>query len=291
MDAFGEALDQRPPHRPLGPAILDRSTGKKTIIRPFSNSAVQVVWIVGDSSWVVWVEGSIQPNFVDWIMYSYDRQSGQVRTLAAAPRPYAITQSLIISMSRGVIVWSAVEASDGVYHVYAINADGSHLRVVAANAKGPQVVWPWVVYDVKPAQTGIGATLARQNLETGEVQQIAGPTDVSYFAYDGEALAWISGDTNDVYLQPSIGSRPVKLNSGRYLQFVSINSRLVGWGQDRGAFVYDRKLRAVVQLSNLYDFYPVMSQQALDWLYQPNINASNPFEGTVYREVNVGDLP
>jgi hypothetical protein len=271
---------------------MDRRTGNVTIIRAFTNRASQVVSIVGDSNWIAWVEGSIQPSFVDWILYSYDRQSGQIRTLAAAPKSHPITPIIQISMSHGVIVWSAVEAPDGVYHVYSVNADGSgSINILAANAKGPQIVWPWVVYDVRPAAPGTSATLARQNFETGQVQQMAGPADVSYFAYDGEALAWISGDTNHIFLQPTLDSAPIELHSGHYLQFVTLNSRLVGWGQDEGALVYDRKLAAIVQLSNLYDFYPVLSDQAVDWLYQPNPNATRPFEGTVWRQVDVRDLP
>ena len=149
-----------------------------------------------------------------------------------------------------------------------------------------------MVYDVQPATAGTSDRLVRQNLETGEVQQITGPADVSYFAYDGEALAWIPTNTNEIFLQAPIDSAPIQLNpGGRYLEFPTINSRLVGWGQDQGTFVYDRKLRVIVQLSNLYDFYPTMSDQALDWEYQPNPNASNPFEGTVWRDINVADLP
>jgi hypothetical protein len=289
--AVGEALAASPPHAPVGPATMDRKTGHVTVIRSFSNPRTQVVSIVADSDWVAWIEGSTQPSFVDWILYSYDRHTGQIRTLAAAPKPYPYTPIITISMSSGVVVWSAVEAPDGIFHVYAVKANGGNLRVLASNAKGPQIVWPWVVYDVKPTGSGLSASLARQNLETGDVQQISGPVDVSYFAYDGEGLAWISKDTTDIYLQPTVVSAPVHIYSGRYLQFVSINSRLVGWGQDKGALVYDRKLKAVVQLSNLYDFYPVMSDHALDWLFQPNANPTNPYKDTVWREVDLSDLP
>jgi len=231
------------------------------------------------------------PDLQDWTLYSYDRHSGQIRTLAAAPKPNVATPFLMISMSNGVIVWSAVEAADGVFHVYAINADGSNLRVIATDAKGPQIVWPWVVYDVKPVGVGAHAKLVRQNMESGNVEQLAGPADVSYFAYDGEGLAWISGDYNDVYLQSPINAQPFHVATGRHLQFLTMNRRLVGWGQDQGTMVYDRTLRVVVQLSNLLGFNPVISDQALDWLYQPNPSASNPFEGTVWRDVNVRDLP
>jgi hypothetical protein len=290
--ALGEALTRSVPHSPIGPAVMDRRTGNVTVIRDFTNRVSQVVSIAGDGNWVAWVEGSIQPSFADWVLYSYDRLSHQIRTLAEAPKSHPNTPSLQISMSNGVIVWSAVEAPDGLFHVYSVNADGSgSLKVLAANAKGPQIVWPWVAYDLRPAGPGTSATLARQNLETGEVRQITGPADVSYFAFDGEALAWISAAMNDIFLQPKLDSAPIHLHSGRYLQFVSLNRRLVGWGQDQGALVYDRKIGAIVQLSNLYDSYPVISDQALDWLYQPNPNATKPFEGTVWREVDLADLP
>jgi hypothetical protein len=296
--ALGSALAQ-PLHAPIGPGIMDRSTGKVTVIRRFTNPRTQVVWIVGDADWIAWVEGSLMPSFQDWVLYSYDRHTTRIRTLASAPKPYLNTPSLMISISHGVIVWSAVEAPDGVFRVYAINADGSGLRVLAADAKGPQIVWPWVVYDVKPTAARPQAILVQQNLESGEVREIPGPTDVSYFAYDGESLAWISSGTcspvacapTDLFLQSPLESAPLRIASGQHLQFVSMNQRLVGWGQPEGARVYDRKLRLIIQLSSLHGFYPVISAQALDWLYRPNPNASNPYEGAVRKEVNVSDLP
>jgi hypothetical protein len=289
--AFGEELAPTPPYTELGPAIMDRSTGKIAIIRPFTNPRAQVLGIVGDATWVVWVEGSLEPAFTDWVLYSFNRQSRQIRTLAAASKPYPNTPLVNPSMSNGVIVWSAIEAADGVEHVYAINADGTDLRVLEANAVGPQIVWPWTVYDSIPNSPSSHGTLSRLNLETGETQAIAGPVDVSYYAYDGESVAWISGDTNGVFLQSPVTAPATQVFAGTHLDFISMNRRLVGWGQDQGAMVFDRKLRMVVQLSNLGNYYPAISAQAIDWLYQPNPNASNPFSGTVYELANVNQLP
>jgi hypothetical protein len=114
---------------------------------------------------------------------------------------------------------------------------------------------------------------------------------VSYCAYDGEALAWVSGDTSSVFLQSPIDTPPRQLFAGRYLQFVSLNQRLVGWGQDKGALAFDRKLGIVVQLSNLYDSYPAISASAIDWAYQPNPNAVDPFYGAVWELGDVSQLP
>lgn len=289
--AFGEERAPAPPYTQLGPAIMDRSTGKITIIRPFTNPRAQVVWIVGDATWIVWVEGSIEPTFADWVLYSFNRQNRQIRTLAAASKPFLNTPLVIPSMSNGVIVWSAIEAADGIEHVYAINADGTDLRVLAANAVGPQIVWPWTTYDSIPSSPVSHGTLKRLNLETGETQAITGPIDMSYYAYDGESLAWISGDTNGVFLQSPLSAPPAQVFAGARLDFISLNRRLVGWGQVQGAMAFDRKLKIAVQLSNLVNYYPAISADAVDWLYQPNPNASNPFSGTVYELADVSQLP
>lgn len=290
--AFGEARGgPTPPYAELGPSIMDRSTGKIAIIRPFTKPNAQVVGIVGDATWVVWVEGSIEPTFADWVLYSFNRQSRQIRTLAAASKPYPNTPLLNPSMSNGVIVWSAVEAADGIERVYSVNPDGTNVRVLQTNAVGPQISWPWVMYDTIPNSPTSHQTLIRRNLETGETQAISGPIDVSYYAYDGEALAWISGDTSSVFLQSPLDAPPTQIFAGAHLDFVSLNQRLVGWGQNQGATVFDRKLRVVVQLSNLVNYYPAISAQAFDWLYQPNPNATNPFSGTVYELGDVSKLP
>jgi hypothetical protein len=289
--ALGEAANAGSRGARIGPATLDRTTGKLSLLRRFTNPLTQVLSTAGDANWIAWVEGSLQPSFVDWTLYSYNRQDSQIRTLAAAPKPYPFTPTLMISMSHGVIVWSAVESPDGVYHVYAINGDGSALRVLATDAKGPQIVWPWVMYDAKPTRAGFGAQMVLQNIESGEVKDLLDPTDVAYFAYDGQSIAWVTGNTNDLYLMAPIGAIPRHISSGRYLQFVSMNSRIVGWGQDKGALAYDRKLNLVVQLSNLYDFYPVVSDATVDWLFQPDPQASNQFANTLEKMVDIADLP
>ncbi len=274
----------------IGPAILDRRTNGLSILRRFTNPQTQVTSTAGDVNWIAWVEGSNPFGFADWALYSFHRMTHQIRLLAQAPKPYPATAYFSISMSHGVIVWSAVGA-DALYRVYSINADGTDSKVLASDARGPQIVWPWVMYDAKPTKPGAGAQMVMQNIESGEVKDLANPTDVAYFAFDGQSIAWVTGDTNDIYLMAPIGSAPLHVYSGRYLQFVSMNSRIVGWGQDKGALAYDRKLNLIVHLSSLYDFYPVMSDTALDWLFQPNPNASDPFANTLQEMVDIRELP
>lgn len=293
--ALGEAYVPGSSGRYVGPASVDRRTGKMTVLFTFPNPLAQVVSIAGDSNWIAWIQGSNQPNLEDWALYSYNRATGAVRQLAAAPKPdgvhYPNTQYILISMSHGVIVWSAIEGMDSVYHVYAITADGTGGRTLAANARGPQIIWPWVMYNTKPTQPGISDQLQLQSLESGEIRDIAGPTSVSYFAYDGSSVAWIPEDNRDLYLMAPIGTTPIHIVSANYMQFVSMNARLVGWGQDIGAVAYDRELHIVVRLSDLNNSSPILSDSALDWLFQPNQGASNPFANTVQNQIDIRQLP
>lgn len=233
--ALGEAMSQGGSF--LGAATVDRATEKMTIIRAFSNPQTQVVSMASDANWIAWVEGSIQPNLADWVLYCYNRKTGHIRMLAAAPKPdgihYPNTAFVLISMSHGVIVWSAIEGTDGDYQVYAANADGSGLQTLAANAAGPQIVWPWVMYVAKSTLPGAGTHLVLRDLQSGQVRDVASPSNFAYFAFDGQSVAWISADTNDLYMMAPIGSSRIHVASGRYLQFVSMTSRLIGWGQDR----------------------------------------------------------
>ena len=273
----------------LGPAELERKTGNVVLIRKFSSPTMQIVSMGSDDEWVAWVEASLQPSFVDWTLYSYSLTTQTIRRLATAPKPdgvhYPVTALTMISLSHGVIAWSAVEKFDGVYHVYVINADGTGRKTIAADARGPELVWPRLVYDVKPQGAGMNADLVMLNLVTGQQTHLAGPEDVSYFAFDGNSVAWISSDGNDLRYMSSLQASPETIFSGRFLQFVTMNNRLIGWGQDLGAFAYDRKLKKVVQLSNLYDAYPVISDQALDWTFTRD--SSNPILG----EIDVSELP
>lgn len=289
--ALGEAVTGLGPGgRFVGPATLNRTTGALSVLRQFSNPLSQVVSTAGDAQWIVWVEGSNPFDFADWALYSYNRTTRQIRQLAAALKPYPSIGFLSIYISQGVVVWSATGA-DGLYRAYAVNADGTDFKILALNARGPQIIWPWVMYDAQAATTGAGAHMVLKNIVSSEVTDLATPTDVAYFAYDGKSIAWVTGDTNDLWLMAPIGSKPQHIYSGSHLQFVSMNSRVVGWGQNLGALAYDRKLKVVVRLSSLFEFYPVVSDGALDWLYQPDPKASDQFANTVEEMVDVADLP
>jgi hypothetical protein len=197
----------------------------------------------------------------------------------------------MISISQGVIVWSAIEGTDRIYHVYAIKADGVGRQTLAANARGPQISWPWVMYDVQPTTPGIADQLELRNLESGEIRTVSGPISVNYFAYDGSSVAWITQDGNSLYLMALNGGVPVLILSSSHLQFVQLNRRLIGWGQFEGAFVYDRKLRIIVRLADTYLFNPQLSDQAVDWMVRLSPITASMSDNSVLKMVNISDLP
>ena len=291
---WADGLAMYPDRTFVGPAEVDRHTGVMRVIRTFNSPRDQIVSMADDNAWMVWVEASLEPNFDDWTIYSYNRATASIRRIVFAPKPdglhYPNTGFVFVSISNGMITWSAAESYDSVRRIYLINADGSNLKTLATNAHGPQLVWPWILYVQEPGTTGGRSDLIRRNLVTGAVDIVYPSAGMSYFAFDGGSVAWIMGN-NELFILGTIGARPVQLSAGQNLQFLSMNDRLLGWGEQDGSFVYDRKLHVIVQLATLSLFSPVLSAAALDWAFQPNPAASNPFDNYIERELDLRNLP
>ena len=277
---------------PIGVATVTRDTGKATLIRKFSSPQTQLISIAADNDWIVWSEGSNQPDFADWVIYSSNRHDQAIRKLAAASRPdgvhYPSTPYVMVSISQGVVVWSAIIGIDKRERVFEIHADGTGFKILAKDAQAPQTVWPWVMFDTKP--TGIDADhLTITNLQTGRVAAVPGPSGVGYFAFDGESVAWITQSYHDLSLMDiSTESITPIVRSSINLQFVQLTHRLVSWGQADGSYVFDRKLKVIVKLGDIHNVYPFISEQALDWSQYQSPEAQN---SAVWEQLETRDLP
>jgi hypothetical protein len=276
----------------IGVGTLNRATAEITTVRKFSNPQTQLVSIAADDNWVVWCEASLQPNFTDWVIYSYDRRTQATRAIAAASKPDGVhfpnTPDVMVWMSHGIVVWSAIVGTDQREHVYAINVDGTGLVTLASDAQGPQFVWPWVMFDTKAANES-SDHLMLKNVESGQQAAVSGPSGIAYFAYDGTSVAWIDSSQQNLSIQDVAGGPATSIVLGRpHLQFVQSDSRLVGWGQDDGSYVFDRKLDMTIKLGNLGLRYPIVGATALDWFQSDSSGSQN---SPITKQVNVRDLP
>lgn len=289
--ALGELVDAN--GQQIGMATVNRETGVATLVRRFSDPQTQLISIAADKDWIVWVEASNQSNFGNWVIYSINRHSQVTRTLAKATRPdgvhYPDTPYVTVSISGGIVVWSAIVGTDRRERAYQIGADGTGLATLAEDAQAPQIIWPWVMFDTMPRTSEAADHLTLENLETHQVVAVTGPSGVGYFAFTGNSVAWITQDFHDLSIL-DIGDGaivPIVKNSIN-LQFVQASTRLIGWGQVDGTYVYDRKLGVIVKLGDILNSNPIISEQALDWsqYLSPGSRSS-----AVWKQLNVRDLP
>jgi hypothetical protein len=267
--------------------LMDPASGAITQIKQFSNPAFQATYADADDQWVVWVEASEQPNFDDWSMYSYNRSSRAVKVIARAligqnGRPIS-GPTVIPRIDRGTVVWPAVPTRVPLgTHADVFSADlgTGVIRTIALDAVGPAISWPVVVYsqhvsDPDPNKLQVMAF----NLQTGRRWAVTGVTSATYYAVNGDVLVWIDRNNAAVRLRNLDGTQdevlidfsPLGQGAG-FVQFPSINERLVVWSQTGGAWAYDRKLKVRLQLASDDPLgYATVNGLGLNWFsVEPN---------------------
>ena len=60
------------------------ATGQLVTVRQLLHQQSQVIGASADDRWVVWSEAADQPNFFDWTLFAYDKQTHTVRQIAQA---------------------------------------------------------------------------------------------------------------------------------------------------------------------------------------------------------------
>jgi hypothetical protein len=100
----------------LDVVLVDRSTHEPVVLRHLPSPRHQVLYGDADDRWVVWVEASLQPNFEDWEIHAYDRQSRTTKFVASAARgpggKPVLTPNVQPKVDHGMVVWSAGTAAE-----------------------------------------------------------------------------------------------------------------------------------------------------------------------------------
>jgi hypothetical protein len=242
--------------------LLDPITQQLTLVKRFPSPQHQVIAADADNVWVVWSEASLQPNFEDWTLYAYNRVTRAVKAFAKAataggkPVPGPLVQPHV---DHDLVVWSAVTAAEPVgSHVDAFEYDlrQGTTALVAHDAIGPAISWPIVVFNQHGSGTGAPpAQLMSLDVTNGTRSEIAGVTNATYFSIVGDTVVWIDEGNKSVRMRTLNDSHDLTLVSFEggispgFVQFPSLNERIVAWGQTGGAWAYDRKLRVRVRLA------------------------------------------
>ncbi|MGH7904643.1 MAG: hypothetical protein ACREPA_11065, partial [Candidatus Dormibacteraceae bacterium] len=201
-------LDGTPPKNPrydpitdLAVATLDLSTHKLTTVHRPSPELPLFGALNADARAIVWVQAS-DPGYSDWHLFVFDRGDSRTMEIAHAGRTadggLIPTVLVMPKTDHGVVVWGAAtaEAPLGNHsNVYVANLDGSGLRRIARDAANPQLSWPYVAYiqHTGPPLPGGEVHLAVLNLVSGVVQKVPQSTGATYWAIDGQGVAWVDG--------------------------------------------------------------------------------------------------
>ena len=161
-----------------------------------------------------------------------------------------------IGLSHGSLVWGQA-IGDGITRGNLANAvvnrhdlASGKTETVATAAGSPAFSWPWLVWEEFPA--GGQRRSKVTNLETGATEQT--DTVPATIVLDGGSAAYSAADLHSIWLiddvsKPSSGVAIAHgIDDADYLQWPSLNDRLVAWSQDDASTVYDRAEHRLVHL-------------------------------------------
>lgn len=244
-------------------ALYNVHTRQVVRLHALLNPQSQLITVTVDDHWIAWSEADDQPNFFDWSMFLYNRDTGQVTSLAQAPRqadgrpapgPFSGPE-----VSGGHILWSQPTAAitpgndaslDHVV-VYLKDLSTENVATLATRAGGTQLAWPWGAW-AQLTSGGNGYTVVK-NLVSGQETHLEQHfTDVSFSgtsaAFDDYKALWLAEDV------PGHPDQLRKITSAAFahssfVEFVTLNDRLLAWQQGtEDVPVWDRAQGCLVLL-------------------------------------------
>lgn len=247
-------------------ALMNVQTHQVQVLHAFNPPYVTTLYATAtDGRYFAWVEtrNNDSLDFSDWTIYAYDMQTGQVKLIAQAPQANGHplpAHGPIITLDHHLLVWTQavlapnsptsgqiVEKSD----VEAYDFDTQQMTILAHGAAYARLSWPWIMWGVLNANALLFTNL--QTHQTVQLQQtpddlaLAGGS-LAYGQPGGQSITLVSDITH-----PDVTSQTVvTVNTGNsyyYVEFPSLNDRLVTWlGANGPHEVWDRVQRRIVTL-------------------------------------------
>jgi hypothetical protein len=251
-----------------GIAMLNVTTHHLRTLLP-TTASEGIFSAASDGAYFAWcqVDNHFAANFSDWRIYLYDLTTDQLTLVAQAEtyNGHPIPDfGPIVSLSHNLLVWGQSHATGGLnaqgepnedHEVKAYDLTSGQTTVMATNAYYASLSWPWMVwFDT------IHKDLVITNLMTQ--QRLIRPEQPFEVALQGTSLVYSAGDWTSLMLIDDItqvadtGTPIVTARSditSDYVEFPSINDRLVTWVGDNGECqVWDRVQHRIVTLLPFY---------------------------------------
>ena len=255
-------------------ALYEVATGRIVRMARLQSPDSRVQSASSDGRWVVWQEASDSDGF-DWRVYAYSLADRRVKEVARATTVdgKAVPSPLnFVWASHGMAVWGQAvgggvtqgDVSNSVVREADL-ATGS-ITTLATGAGSPALSWPWVAWEDLP-KGGTWRTVF-SNLETGWTGSMDATPPV--LSIDGASVAFGAADNHSIWLIDDM-TRPAEVtqvargaDETDYLEWPSLNERIVAWAQNGQSIVFDRLQHRLVSL-------PVAYGWASGWAAGPDL--------------------
>lgn len=226
-----------------GVVRIDTRTDSFTRIKAFDNPAMDQAGGDFDGRWLVWTEWNTPWDLSDFVIWSWDSRSGQVRKLGRAipdgqGRFWDSSWEDVVAME-GVAAWEQGSGRDDRGQVHAYDLSAGHDRIVrqghpgeALLLSGRRVIW------TESMQRGALTIVRAADAVTGDLVQtppaLAGLRGPVGLVTDGRSIAFTMGFWRSIWWSDSPDDAPRQLFratpdgyyfsnplavSGRYLYF------------------------------------------------------------------------
>lgn len=238
--------------------LYEVPTGKIQKLATMQAPNSQVTSASADEDWIVWMEAD-DADAYNWHLFAADRATRKVHEVAKAdtkdgnPVPGPLT---FVWVSHGSVVWGQAigsgitEGSVGNAVVRRHDLTTGKTETLATSAGNPALSWPWIAWEEFPAQGSTRTVVA--NLDTGWKGTLE--TLPATIVLDRQSAAYSAKDLHSIWLIDDV-MKPLSameiargVDDADYLQWPSLNDRIVGWVQDDASVVYDRAEHRLVRL-------------------------------------------
>lgn len=303
--------------------LLNVANQQIDLVQKLTDPQAQIVGSAADNDWIVWSVATQQPNFGDWTIYSYNRQTHQISTIAKAPT--ASDGQLIPGplnlpkVDHGIVVWSEgyvnkLSSLAVPTIIKSYDLKNGQQSILAKNGFGPVISWPniaWTQSSDIPnteVQGALKSSIVIKNLETSEQKTLRYPDSPRFFYLSGNTIVWVDAVGYNLYLSDTSDSVPqliIHTTDTDIIQFPTVNERIVAWSSYTKNQVFDRKQNRLITLSNveslvqagLWQSQTTAYGKAFVWLSVNNEQPSTSSGKTalspsrIYKVIDITQLP
>lgn len=262
-------------------AMIDVTSHAIITIHKFNKPDTQLIGVVADSDWLVWSEGSRQPDLGDWTIYSYNFKTSKISQIAQAPvdaegkplnSPYVLPK-----LDHNIIVWEeATSAKADSSPITSKMADLITGKITTLTSLGrtPAISWPYIGW-VEPQnelssdlQGAVKGKIVILNLQSGAKKTLGNPDTPLYFNLYKDSIVWITTQGKQVWLEDLNESKQELIGQAigdDTLQFPTLNDRVVAWTSYKTEQVWDRVQKRVITLVDAPTVADYTNGNALVW--------------------------